>query len=46
MPQQIDCPLSSWSEMQVPAQVRSFEKEWLASGRLGHFEGEKLVFSF
>jgi hypothetical protein len=29
-----------------PAQVRSFEKKWLASGRLGHFAGEKLVFSF
>jgi hypothetical protein len=29
-----------------PTQVRSFEKEWLASGRLGHFQGEKLVFSF
>jgi hypothetical protein len=29
-----------------PAQVSSFEKEWLASGRLGHFVGEKLVFSF
>jgi hypothetical protein len=29
-----------------PAQVQSFEKEWLASGRLGHFAGEKLVFSF
>jgi hypothetical protein len=29
-----------------PAQVRSFEKEWLETGRLGHFVGEKLVFSF
>jgi hypothetical protein len=28
-----------------PTQVRSFEKEWLASGHLGHFQGEKLVFS-
>ena len=29
-----------------PAQVRDFEKEWLANKTLGHFEGEKLVFSF
>ena len=27
-------------------QIRSFEKQWLANKTLGHFEGEKLVFSF
>ena len=30
----------------LPAQVRSFERDWLARGILGHFEGEELVFSF
>ncbi|CAB4018750.1 Hypothetical predicted protein [Paramuricea clavata] len=29
-----------------PSQIRSFEKQWLANKTLGHFEGEKLVFSF
>ncbi|CAB4034137.1 Hypothetical predicted protein [Paramuricea clavata] len=29
-----------------PSQIRSFEKQWLANNTLGHFEGEKLVFSF
>ena len=29
-----------------PSQIRSFEKQWLANSTLGHFEGEKLVFSF
>ncbi len=29
-----------------PSQIRSFEKQWLANQTLGHFEGEKLVFSF
>ena len=29
-----------------PAQVRSFERDWLAGGTLAHFEGEELVFSF
>ena len=28
------------------AQIRAFEREWLARGTLGHFEGEELVFSF
>ena len=27
------------------AQIRAFEREWLARGTLGHFEGEELVFS-
>jgi hypothetical protein len=39
------CPLSSWSEIQVTSS-RCSEKEWLASGLLGHFAGKKLVFSF
>ncbi len=30
----------------LPAQVRSFEQDWLARGILGHFEEEELVFSF
>ena len=30
----------------LPAQVRSFERDWLARGILGHFEEEELVFSF
>ena len=30
----------------LPAQLRSFERDWLARGILGHFEGEELVFSF
>ena len=29
-----------------PSQIRAFEKQWLASSTLGHFEGEELVFSF
>ena len=29
-----------------PSQFRSYEREWLARGTLGHFEGEELVFSF
>ena len=29
-----------------PSQVRSFERDWLGRGILGHFEGEELVFSF
>ena len=29
-----------------PFQFRSYEREWLARGTLGHFEGEELVFSF
>ena len=29
-----------------PSQIRAFEREWLARGSLGHFEGEELVFSF
>ncbi len=29
-----------------PSQIRLFEKQWLANQTLGHFEGEKLVFSF
>lgn len=29
-----------------PSQVRAFEKQWLAGSTIGHFEGEKLVFSF
>ncbi len=29
-----------------PSQILSFEKQWLANQTLGHFEGEKLVFSF
>ena len=29
-----------------PAQIRAFEREWLARGSLGHFEGQELVFSF
>ena len=28
------------------SQIRAFEREWLARGFLGHFEGEELVFSF
>ena len=27
-----------------PAQIRAFEREWLARGSLGHFEGQELVF--
>ncbi len=30
----------------LPAQVRSFERDWLARGILGHSKGEELVFSF
>ena len=29
-----------------PAQIRTFEWEWLACGSLGHFEGTELVFAF
>ena len=29
-----------------PAQIRAFEREWLARGSLGHFEGTELVFAF
>ena len=29
-----------------PAQIRAFEREWLASGSSGNLEGEELVFSF
>ena len=29
-----------------PAQIRAFERDWLARGSLGHFEGTKLVFAF
>ena len=29
-----------------PAQIRAFEREWLARISLGHLEGEELVFSF
>ena len=28
------------------AQIRAFEREWLARGSLGHLEGQELVFSF
>ena len=31
---------------ETAAQIRAFEREWLARGTLGHFEGEELVFSF
>jgi hypothetical protein len=34
------------SRCRSPSQIRSFEKQWLANKTLGHFEGEKLVFSF
>ena len=30
----------------LPAHFRSFERDWLAKGTLGHFEDEELVFSF
>ena len=29
-----------------PAQICAFEREWLARGSLGHFEGMELVFAF
>ena len=29
-----------------PAQIRAFEREWLARGSLGHFEGTELVLAF
>ena len=29
-----------------PAQIRAFEREWLARGSLGHFECTELVFAF
>ena len=31
---------------ETAAQIRAFEREWLTRATLGHFEGEKLVFSF
>ncbi len=33
-------------QCKLPAQVQVFERDWLACGILGHFEGETLVFSF
>ena len=36
--------LSKWCKS--PAQIRTFEREWLAHGSLGHFEGTELVFAF